>query len=146
MAKVSQFVKDSVRKRAGNSCEKCGAKIVRNKAGFSNGSLHHRKPRRLGELHTISNLVLLCNPCHGEIHRNEWLAALQGFIVWTDPEVTPVLRAGRRARAGTTPPAHPSRGWALLVPDGSLEHLSHPEGERLCLYVNTGLEAYVQAG
>lgn len=132
MPKVAYSLRNAVRKRAGNSCEKCGSKIRRNKAGFHNGSVHHRKPRRLQGKDTIPNLVLLCGKCHRWIHRNEFLASLIGWISWNDPDVTPLLLA--------------SGGWALLVPDGGFEHLSHQEGEHLCLFVNSALCEYLQAG
>lgn len=86
----------------------------------------------MGGLHTRSNLVLLCLTCHRWIHEHEVLASLDGWIAWRDPEVTPVYRNGR----GRGP------GWALLVPDGSLEYLSHREGEWLCLFVNWYLQPY----
>lgn len=79
------------------------------------------------------NLVLLCLDCHRVIHADEAVAAAEGWIVWHDPDVTPLLRA---ARTGTTPGAPPSRGWVLLVPDGSLEYLCHQEGERLVAFTN----------
>jgi hypothetical protein len=124
MPKVSCSLKNSVRRRAHNTCEKCGTNIRRNKAGFHNGSIHHRKPRRMGGKDTISNLVLLCLTCHREVHRNEFLASVTGWISWFDPEMTPLLLA--------------SGGWSLLVPDGTFEYLSHLEGEHLCVLVNSG--------
>lgn len=93
----------------------------------------------------MSNCVLLCLTCHTDIHANELGASLLGWIVWSDPEVCPCLRAGARARGAVPTPSPPSRGWVLLVPDGGLEYLSHPEGERLCLFVNSGLYSYLQA-
>jgi hypothetical protein len=90
----------------------------------------------MGGKHTLSNLVLLCTKCHGLVHRDEFLASLDGWIAWHDADVTPVLRQGR----GRGP------GWVLLVPDGTLEYLSHREGERLCRFVNSGLNEYLQAG
>jgi hypothetical protein len=131
MAKIPNSLRNLVRKRAHNSCEKCGANIRRNKAGFSNGSVHHRLPRRLGGPDTITNLVLVCLTCHRAIHRDEDIAAQQGWMVWGDPDVTPVLRQGR----GHGP------GWVLLVPDGGLEYLSHREGSRLCSFLNRVTQA-----
>lgn len=93
-------------------------------------------PRRFGGLDTVSNCVLLCYRCHRDIHRNELAASLLGWIVWSDPDVCPLLRATVRSASG----------WVLLVPDGSLEYLSHQEGERVCLFVNSGLHSYLQAG
>ena len=115
-------LKDSVWKRAKNRCEKCGTKIVKKKAGNHNGSVHHRYKRCIGGKDTLSNCILVCNTCHREIHRDEEKAALTGWIAWYDEEVTPVL-------------LH-TGGWALLVPDGTYEYLSHREAERLVAYVN----------
>lgn len=126
MAKVPNSLKNLVRKRAHNCCEKCGVNIRRNKAGFSNGSVHHRLPRRLGGPNTVFNLVLLCRECHKGIHRNEDIAAQWGWMVWHDPEVTPFLRKGK----GRGP------GWVLFTPDGGLEYLTHQEGARLCAFTN----------
>jgi hypothetical protein len=117
-----------------NKCEKCGVNIRRNKSGFHNGSVHHRLPRRLGGLDTVSNCTFICLTCHREIHRDEDAAALQGWIVWADPDVTPVLRQGK----GKAP------GWVLLVPDGSLEYLTYREGRFLCGFANW-LEGVSQA-
>lgn len=126
MTKVTKALKNLVRQRAHNCCEKCGANIRRRKTGFSNGSVHHRLPRRLGGLNTITNLVLTCNNCHRDIHHDEDAAAQVGWIAWYDPDVTPLLRQGR----GLGP------GWVLLVPDGTLEYLDHQEGARLCSFTN----------
>lgn len=128
MKKPLLSLKDSVRKRAGNCCEKCGKKVGRNRGRMITSSVHHRKPRRLGGADTICNLVLLCQTCHREIHRDEDEAARTGWIAWNDPEVTPLLRH--------------TGGWALLVPDGSFEYLSHPEGERLVEYTNDLVKSF----
>jgi hypothetical protein len=101
-----------------NKCEKCGVNIRRNKSGFHNGSVHHRLPRRLGGLDTVSNCTFICLT----------------WIVWADPDVTPVLRQGK----GKAP------GWVLLVPDGSLEYLTYREGRFLCGFANW-LEGVSQA-
>lgn len=115
-------LKDSVWKRAKNRCEKCGAKIVKKKAGNHNGSVHHRKPRRMRGVDSVMNCMLVCNTCHRDIHRDELAAAREGWIAWGEEDVTPVL-------------LH-TGGWVLLVPDGTYEYLSHREAERLIEYLN----------
>lgn len=100
----------------------CGVIPARNAPGKSRGTIHHRKPKRLGGPDTISNLVLLCTTCHRRIHKNEHRACLTGWIVWDDPEVTPLL--------------HRARGWVLLVPDATFEPLDEPEALRLLAWVN----------
>jgi hypothetical protein len=79
----------------------------------------------MGGKDTLTNLILLCNDCHRDIHRDEVTASQAGWIVWADPDMTPVLLPC---------------GWALLVPDGTLERLSAEEGTRLCAYTN-GLDS-----
>lgn len=65
----------------------------------------------------MTNLVLLCLPCHRGVHRAEGEAALTGWLVWTALDTLPVRLL---------------RGWALLVPDGSVEPLEEDEA-RGCL-------------
>lgn len=60
--------------------------------------------------------------CHQDIHTDEPEASRAGWLVWVDPEVTPVL--------------HEVHGWALLVPDGTVEHLEPAEAVRLLDWVN----------
>lgn len=122
--------KDSVRKRASNRCEKCGVLPKRNPCSGKRGSVHHRRPRRIGGPDTLSNCVLLCLECHYGIHADEITAALEGWIVWGDPEVTPV-------RLPLPTLGEVTLTWALLVPDGTFEHLSEDEGARLEAYVNS---------
>lgn len=121
MAKPCISVRDTVRKRAHNCCERCRVKIRKNKAGYHNGSFHHRKMQRMGGVDTITNLVLLCLGCHRALHRAEGLAGGQGWVAWVDPDLTPVR--------------FPC-GWVLLVPDGTLERLGDAEAERLLHYMN----------
>jgi hypothetical protein len=122
MAGQTLSVKDVVRRRAHNHCEKCGALPPRNSPSIRRGSIHHRQPRRLGGPDTVSNLVLLCFECHQDIHQAEPLAALAGWLAWVDPEVTPLL--------------HEVHGWVLLVPAGTVEPLAEPEALRLMEWVN----------
>jgi len=136
MGDLSYSTRQLVCKRAGNHCELCGAIPPRNHPGKSRGSVHHRKPKRLGGPDTVTNLVLLCLTCHRRLHKNEPTAALTGWLVWDDPEVTPVL--------------HTARGWVLLVPDGSFEPLEEAEAIRLLAWTNGGaidsIEELAQAG
>lgn len=67
-------------------------------------------------------MVLLCYPCHRDIHMHEIEASRSGWISWVDPYVTPLK--------------HARFGWVLLVPDGSLEPLCEFEACLLLDYVN----------
>lgn len=78
--------------------------------------------RRIGGGDTVFNLVLLCIPCHRELHRDESSAAEYGFVAWGDPEFTPLF--------------HAREGWVLLAPDGTFEHLSEHEAVRLLAWLN----------
>lgn len=85
-------LRNMVRKRAGMHCEKCGERIRRGK-GKTNGSIHHRWPRRLGGTNTPHNLVLLCIPCHVEIHKDEEAASKHGWFCYEEPVALPVRLA-----------------------------------------------------
>lgn len=72
-ASISNPVLRAVHARAGNRCERCGAR----------GQLcvHHKKPRSDGGSNQIENLELVCLPCHGLLHepdfeqRPDWVRA-----------------------------------------------------------------------
>lgn len=136
MGDLSYSTRHVVCKRARNRCEMCGQIPARNHPGKSRGSVHHRKPRRLGGPDTVANLVLLCMACHRRLHKNEPTAALTGWIAWDDAEVTPLL--------------HFRHGWVLLVPDGTFEPLEEAEAVRLLSWVNgaaiDSVESLAQAG
>lgn len=118
MAKNYEHVKESVRKRSGGCCERCGVKLTWNVHGVPDGdsarSLHHRQPRRCGGKDSIFNLVNLCIRCHREVHEDEKTAALDGWIV-----------IGRFP--GNTP-FRGHQGWVLPHRDGSLTLLDFDLG------------------
>ena len=104
-ARAKRFrLRDIIRKRAGMCCELCGDRVRRNKRD-SNGSIHHRWPRRLGGTNTAHNLVLLCIDCHVKIHKDEDYYAQYGWFCYEEPHVTPLRLA----------PGY----WVLLAEDGT---------------------------
>lgn len=111
-------VRDIVRRRAGNICERCGKKPARNPGGKYRGTQHHRVPQRRYRLDSPENMVLLCFPCHREIHADEEAAARFGWFVYGDhPELTPFL--------------HAERGWVLLLENGATEKIEDWEARSL---------------
>lgn len=120
--KVRDSVKNRIRVRAGDRCEKCMTDILFTSLGLHNGSFHHRHVWRLGGRNQTSNLVLLCSDCHKAIHQDEAEAARFGWIAWFDAEMTPVLLHGVE--------------WVLLVPDGSFESLDPSEAVTLMWHTN----------
>lgn len=58
-------------------------------------------------------MVLLCWPCHKDLHKDEHTASLWGWICWGEADLTPIrLYSGK---------------WVLLVPDGTYEEISERE-------------------
>lgn len=89
--------------RAGNTCERCGLDSI-------SMDVHHRQPRGLGgssdpAINAVSNLVLLCRPCHAEIESARLAAIADGWLV---PRPTDPVRV----------PIHHRRGLTLLTPTG----------------------------
>lgn len=92
----SQKVRAQVRIRSNSLCERCG---------YHGAQVHHRRPRKSGgtrrpEINYLSNLVLLCLPCHlwVESHRGDSYAL--GWLVHEGddtPDQIPLTDlAGRR--------------------------------------------------
>lgn len=85
MGKSIHTPKDMVRDRSEGFCERCGVVMTRNIHGKPDGlsarSIHHRQPKRCGGRDSAINLVEICIGCHREIHADEKLAALDGWIV-----------------------------------------------------------------
>lgn len=81
-----------VHARAQSCCERCAKSLT-----WEPSHIHHRRPRSMGgtsdpNINNVSNLLLLCVPCHewAESHRD--LARAQGYGVpmGTDPLAWPV--------------------------------------------------------
>lgn len=113
-------IRTTIRKRARSRCEKCGRIVNEFGPDPHHGSRHHRHPRRWGGKNRLYNLVFLCVKCHREIHCDEDQAAEEGWILPVDTAAAPVLRWD---------------GWALLHPDGTLEHMSERAGKALLSWV-----------
>jgi hypothetical protein len=60
-SKFSKMVRDRVKEEQENLCQQCGRKGVH---------LHHVKPRSGGGRGVFTNALLLCNPCHVQIHKD----------------------------------------------------------------------------
>ena len=56
--------KDKLRRKLGGSCNKCGG-------GSKNLQIHHIRPVAEDGCNSTHNLLLLCNGCHKEIHKNQ---------------------------------------------------------------------------
>ena len=96
-----------VRKRAKGKCECCGKRISKRINAETQGTIHHRFPRRNGLDNRPENLLLLHLKCHRIVHEDEDYAAMRGFIAHSEPGDTPVLLARER--------------WVLLTSSGYLE-------------------------
>lgn len=107
----------TTRRRAKGKCECCGKRISKRINSASQGTIHHRYPRRFGLDNSPENLMHLRLECHRRIHQDENLAAMRGFIVHSEPGDTPVLLHRHR--------------WVLLGPGGGYRDL--PEAEALAL-------------
>lgn len=82
---VHPKVRDLVRGRGVDCCERCGVHAPRGQ-----GNLHHRRPRGMGgtrnpELNQPANLLWLCGSgttgCHGDIESNRAAALAAGWLV-----------------------------------------------------------------
>lgn len=71
-------VRDLIRERAGDICERCGLRLGK--------QAHHRRPRGAGgsrrdDTNTASNALWLCSECHIWVESNRTEALLHGFLV-----------------------------------------------------------------
>lgn len=78
----------------------CEAKIPNVCAGPYNLHRHHRRRRNVrkdGKANALSNLLLVCQPCHALIHHKPRWARENGFIVSSnaDPDFIPVTKGSR---------------------------------------------------
>lgn len=85
-------------RRAEGSCELMIPTIC---AGKYNLHRHHRRSRRVrkdGKANILSNLLLVCMPCHELIHHERAWARKHGFIISSgaDPDKVHVNRSGVR--------------------------------------------------
>lgn len=85
--------RQSVHARAKMHCERCGVNVQ-----WIPRHVHHRRARGMGgssrpDVHSPANLVLLCEPCHGDIHGHPFEAREAGWTVrqGADPARVPVL-------------------------------------------------------
>lgn len=84
--------------------------------------VHHRRPRGIGGasrstvVHNLSNLMLVCSPCHTWLESARSSAERSGWIV----------RHGV-ARPADVPLMHAMLGWVLLDDDGNVTPVGGPE-------------------
>lgn len=69
-------------------------------AGSYNLHRHHRRSRRIrkdGKVNLLSNLLLVCQPCHTLIHHERSWSKDHGFIISSnaDPDLVHVNRSAR---------------------------------------------------
>jgi hypothetical protein len=102
--KFSTKIKETIRERANDRCEKCGGRVA-------NPQYHHRRPRGMGgtsreESGDPANALLLHPHCHAWIESNRSVSHENGWLVYQheEPTLVPVVRFGE---------------WCLLFPDGS---------------------------
>lgn len=84
-------------RRAENSCELMIPNICIGSEGFLHR--HHRRSRRIrkdGKANKLSNLLLVCLPCHTLIHHERAWSKDHGFIISSnaDPDEVHVNRTG----------------------------------------------------
>ena len=98
----------SIKERANGMCEKCGQQ--------RGTEAHHRKNRSQGGGWDVSNLLLLCNACHGWITTHPKEAHESGWAVksYEDPQTVPVLVIGQ---------------WMLLKNNDTVEWTTAPVKE-----------------
>ena len=96
-------ISDALWTRSFGGCEKCGHGLM----SSDEGARHHRLLRSAGGRHELSNLVLLCHPCHRWVHGNPLAATKAGWIV---------SRYGRTPLE--TPLEHAWHGPVLLADSG----------------------------
>lgn len=114
MNAMSWEQRSTVLLRCAGRCERCGISIANVPA-----DVHHRRPRGMGgtrdpEIHSPSNLVVICRGCHGwvESHRSE--AMHDGWLVPRRDPRTP----------GDVPIWLYHQDRAYLTTDGSYEWVS----------------------
>lgn len=89
-------IRQLIIERAGYCCERCGRYA-------EGGSIHHRRPRKMGGsrnpvTNSAVNGVLLCGSgttgCHGDVESNRLQAIEDGWIVpaHADPTLIPIHR------------------------------------------------------
>lgn len=115
-APIPRATRIAVWERDGNRCVACGAPGT---------DIHHRQNRGSGgtsrpDVHRMSGLLLLCNPCNVGIESNAAMAEqarIDGvkLLRHQSPDREPVLHHGR---------------WVLLSDDGSLTECPGPQGHR----------------
>lgn len=120
MAEYRVSRRKALRKRARDCCERCGRFIKELGPNPHDGSRHHRHKQCQGGNNRLYNLVLVCVKCHRWIHAHEKLAAKEGWLLPCDTAAAPIKRHD---------------GWAMLHPDGTLEHMSDFAGKALLSWV-----------
>lgn len=97
----------ALERRSQGYCERCGKPTT-----IDLGHRHHRQLRSQGGDNSLSNLVLVCGVCHGEIHQRPALAYLDGWLVKShdDPAAVPLKHA-------------PSNLVLLLAPTGLTQRI-----------------------
>lgn len=99
---VDPRVRRAVFEREGYRCARCGT-------GTGRFAVHHRLPRRLGgsrrpDVASVSNLLLLCEPCHLTVESLRAVSYAHGLLLpdGADPASVPVLLRGTRRVLLTT--------------------------------------------
>lgn len=90
-------MREAVYERAEGRCEVATPMIC---ASTGLMHIHHRRSRRIrkdGKANSLSNLLLVCQPCHALIHHDRPWAKTHGFIVSSnsDPDRVPMSTTNR---------------------------------------------------
>ena len=86
---MNKKIVETVLKRAGSYCEKCGNPGI-------DMALHHRKLKSRGGKDSVANLMVVHHECHNlgtdSIHNNPEIATVKGWMVpsWADPADYPI--------------------------------------------------------
>lgn len=113
--RIPQDVAETVKERSQYFCE---AMIPEAGCNGQGQHLHHRRMRSQGGVHTVQNLVHICESCHSYIHHHPAISYTKGWLVKStrDPDHEPFLRRG---------------GAVLLLEDGGFEHVAEITGLNL---------------
>jgi hypothetical protein len=91
-------VRPELMERAEHQCELMTPMVC---VHHANLCVHHRRSRRIrkdGKANSLSNLLVVCLPCHALIHHDRKWARDHGFIISSnaDPDLVHVNRTGVR--------------------------------------------------
>jgi hypothetical protein len=113
-------VRDEVRVRANDACQKCGTAIPK-----GNGHVHHVKVAGLTieQFDATENLAYLCRPCHRAAHRNQGRPATS----WTVRNVG--MEYQRMAKAAAAAQGLPVGEWVENVIGEAAKQFKLPVGE-----------------